>query len=152
MGFLAGQILKAASLPRGLVADLTASGASSALSSTGLTRDLPSTSTTITNTSPVTKQYNASAVVQASMAGGTNGLYRALVTNGSAVALSPNFNQFLITVTGGAGQTAGRADYAFTLAPSASITLAAGGLRVSGGSATDVLAAGSLKVTDLGPS
>ena len=154
MPLLAGSILTAADLlagfPKGQLANNVASGASAAMSAVGAVVTLPSTSATITNNDSVTRNYIAYASVRVNMASGANGIYRPLVTNGATSALGGGTEQFHSPIAGSTGQTGASTFYAFTLAASASLTLGSGGLRVSGGGATDTFVGGRLTVLDLG--
>lgn len=156
MALLAGSIVTDIDLterfPKGLVVNNTASGASPAMASTGAVVTLPSTSETITNNDSISRDYVAHARVRVSMVSGTNGLYRPLITDGATTAVGGGTEQILTNVTGGGGQVGGNTFYPFTLAPAASITVAAGGLRAAGGGTSDTFVAGVLIVIDLGAS
>jgi hypothetical protein len=153
--FLAGQIVTAQDLnesyPIGILADLSSSGSSGAMSSIGTVVTLPSTSYTITNSTSVTRAYKVRVAVRANMAAGASGLYRPLILDATPASFAGGAEQIMCTVTGASGAVGGATEATFTLAPAGTQTVQAGGIRVAGGSATDTFQQGRLIVTDLGP-
>lgn len=135
----------------GYVDEKVASGASDALNDTVTPRTLPGTSVTISNTTGVTRRYKITAAVRFNMVSGANGLYRPLVTDGGTTSLGGGTEQVNIQVTGGSGQSGANTWHITTVASGATLTVAAGGLRVAGGGTTDTAVSGRCLVEDLGP-
>ena len=153
MPWLAGEVATATKLnfehPLGIVQTAT-SGANVTLATANVIVDTSAT-VTVTNNDTVTRSYVAEVRMRFSMSSGTNGLYRPVVSNGSAVNLGETVVQVFTNQTGGSGQPGGTQKYKFTLAASGTQVLAAAGDRIAGGSATDVALAGAvIDVTDLG--
>jgi len=139
------------SLPRGFIGFQGSSGASAAFTTTATVRTLPGTVLNYTNNDPtLTRKIKVNVSVRFNMAAGVNGLYRPYVTDGGSTALSFGDEQTMNTVVGGSGQTGASDMFIFDVAPAASLTVGAGGLRVTNGSATDAMASGNIIVEDIG--
>lgn len=138
------------SMPLGRIHDASG-GTTGAMGSIGNVVEHPSSGTTITNSDTETRQYSAVAVMTFHMVSGTNGLYRAVITNDSLIPYtSPTYHQAMCTVVATAGEVQAMARYDFTIAASASLPINCGALRVNGGSSSDTSPAARLTIYDLG--
>lgn len=143
--------LNDATLPRGYITHIDGTTDSAAMSGAGVIVHVPDTEYTITNDSGMERKYLVIVNVRVNMNSGSYGLYRPLVTDHTPAAVSTGAGlQFDSNAAGGTGQTGGVAFAVVDVANGATQDVAAGGLRVSGGSGSDVFVSGQIYVFDIG--